>query len=226
MNALDPSDAVTLHLLEIDRMLRAAGHESAIFSQYSHPSLEGRRRPAEELGSARGDVLLFHYAGYTDLLDAVMRFRGRRALVYHNVTPARFFEGMPETHAFCEKGLAQLATLPNVFEAGVGVSAFNCKDLAAVGFSEPRVLPIPADVSGLSSTVPSEGVLARFADGAINVLVVGRVAPHKGALEAIQAFGTFREASGREARLLIVGRTRGYEPHLETLRREIRRLGL
>lgn len=226
MNALDPSDAVTLHLLEIDRMLRAAGHETAIYSQHAHPALASRRAPAKELRSARGDLLLFHYAGYSDLLDSVARFQGRRAVVYHNVTPARFFEGMPQTRAFCEKGRAQLERLPGVFEAALGVSHYNCEDLESIGFREAQVLPISADVSGLSLIEPASEVRRRFADGASNVLVVGRLAPHKGALEAVRAFAEFRRTTTTPTRLLVVGRMRGYEPYAESVCREIRNLGL
>lgn len=226
MNALDPTDAVTVHLLELDRMLRRIGHETEIYSRYCHPDFEEVRRPSKDLVRARGDLLLFHFAGYTELLGPISRFRGLRGVVYHNVTPSRFFEGMEEARSFCDMGRRQVADLPGVFHFGLGVSEFNRRELEEAGFEKTAVLPISREVAGMAGIDPSPEVLGRLGPEAKHVLMVGRLAPHKGVVEGVRAFARYRERGGGDARLWLVGRTRGYDAYVERVRKTIRELGV
>jgi glycosyltransferase involved in cell wall biosynthesis/GT2 family glycosyltransferase len=56
-----------------------------------------------------------------------------------------------------------------------------------------------------------------------NILMVGRVAPPKGALEAVRALPEIQRAVGKRVRLWIVGRTRGYESYVKQIEKEIQR---
>ncbi|MBN1827452.1 MAG: glycosyltransferase [Candidatus Eisenbacteria bacterium] len=225
MNALDPADAVTRHLLELDETLRREGHETAIFSRHVHHDLAGISRPIEELRGAEGDLLLFHYAGYSTLLGAVAQFPGRRGVVYHNVTPPRFFDGMEETRVFCEKGRLQLPSLPRIFHFGIGVSEYNRRELEDAGFEHAFVLPVSYQVSPMMEGEPAPSVVGRY-EGGRNILMIGRLAPHKGILEGVRAFDHLTREHPGDWRLFLVGRTRGYEPYLRRVRREIRARGL
>ncbi len=222
MNALDASDAVSMHLLELDRQLVALGHRTAIVSLDSVPSLAARRLPPDALADLAPDLVLFHYAGFTPLLGALSGLPCRRGLVYHNVTPSRYFEGMPETQAFTERGRAQLGRLARVFDFAFADSTFNAEDLAAAGFAPVRVLPIPWETSGLDAVVPDPRAKAERAGPDVRVLVAGRVAPHKGVHHAVRAMPEILRRVG-PARLTIVGRTTGYDPYVRELRREVGR---
>lgn len=224
MNALDPTDAVSLHLLELDRTLRALGHETQILSEHAHRSLRHARRPIRDLSRAGGDVLLFHYAGYSRLLGAAAGFKGRKGVVYHNVTPSQFYSGYPDDHAFCLKGQTQRPALAEIFDFGIGDSEFNAADLRAAGMEHVRVLPIPWQMSRLDDAQPEPGTLQRLRRGGPTLLVVGRVAPSKGVVHAIRALPGLVERFGAGTRLCIVGRTRGYERYVGELRREAARL--
>jgi glycosyltransferase involved in cell wall biosynthesis/GT2 family glycosyltransferase len=226
MNALDHADAVTAHLLELDRVFRALGHETAIHSEGAHPDFAARRRPIAELPGADADVVLFHYAGFSRSLGHVARFRGRRGVVYHNVTPARFFREIPETYEFCRLGREQIADLPGVFHFGLADSAYNAKELTEAGLRDVRVLPIPWEISGLADAAPDPDVRREYGDGRTNVLMVGRMTPHKGAMHAVRAARAVRDRLGGEFRLILAGRTRGYGSFVGKLRDEIRREGL
>lgn len=224
MNALDPTDAVSLHLLELDRTLRELGHETEIYAEHAHRSLRHVHRSMQDLPRSDGDLLLFHFAGYSRLLGPVAGFRGRKGVVYHNVTPPELFAGYPEAHAFCLEGRKQIPALAELFDFGLADSSFNARELAGAGMGAVRVLPIPWETSRLDETIPDPGTLQRLAGGGPAILLVGRVAPSKGILHAIRAVPALVRRFGPSTRLDIVGRTRGYDRHVREITREVARL--
>ncbi|HET9886595.1 MAG TPA: glycosyltransferase [bacterium] len=221
MNALDPTDAVTLHLLELDRMLGELGHQTAIYSDHSHPQLNSRRRPIAELPHAEGDLLLFHYAGYSRCLGLVSAFRGLKGVIFHNVTPAEHYRGFPEAYEFCDRGRKQLPSLPQVFDFAVGDSVFNVEDLRQFGMGPMQVLPLSSDTAGLRRVESDPQTVAKMREAGPNLLMVGRVAPPKGVLEAVRALPEIQRAVGKKVRLWIVGRTRGYESYVKEIEKEM-----
>ena len=225
INALDPTDAVSMHLLELDRQLAALGHETGIVSLHHHPSFAARRRPPGDLASLAPDLLLFHFAGFTPLLGTIAGVPCRRGLVYHNVTPAHFFRGMPETLEFTRRGREQLGRLSRIFDFAFADSSFNASDLGGAGFAPVRVLPIPWQTSGLDAVTPDPRVLDERSAPGVRLLAAGRVAPHKGVHHAVAAMPEILRRIGA-ARLTIVGRTSGYEPYVEGLRRDAARTGV
>lgn len=226
INALDRADAVSSCLLESDRMLRALGHETDIYFESAHASLASRGRRITELDPDRPDLVLFHYAGHSRILSRVARVRGKRGVIFHNVTPAHFFEGMPETYAFCQRAVGQLPTLPRLFDLGVGDSAFNTAALSDLGFVHTRVQPIAWEMSGLADTEPDASVTAKWNDGTLNLLMVARMAPHKGVLYAVAALPRIQEHLGRSVRLLLVGKTEGYAPYRARIEEAMRDTGM
>ncbi len=222
INALDRADAVSSSLLEMDRMLRELGHTTEIYYEFSHRSLSSRGRPISQLHPDSGDVVLFHYAGFSRILARVARFQGKRGVIFHNVTPAHFFEDIPETYEFCQRAVAQLPDLPGLFDFGIGDSSFNAETLIALGFAHTRVHPIAWETSGLAEASPDAGVLANWNDETPNVLMVARAAPHKGMHFAVEALPEIERRLGRTVRLLLVGKTSGYDAYLERLRTTIR----
>jgi len=91
-------DAVGNQILSVQRLLRALGYESDIYCEHLPDHFQGRARtivdhPPE--GSSER-VLLAHFSlVYSKtVMDWLARVRGRKVLVYHNVTPHTYFEGI------------------------------------------------------------------------------------------------------------------------------------
>ncbi len=226
INALDRADAVSLCLLETDRMLRELGHSTEIYYEFAHRSVASRGRPVAQLQPDAGDLVLFHYAGFSRILSRVARFHGKRGLVFHNVTPAHFFEGIPETYEFCQKAVGQIPDLPALFDFAVAASAFSAETLDDVGFEHVRVHPIAWETSGIADVeaAPTMGPGSE-ADSPL-VLMVARVAPHKGIHDAVRAVRAIEERLGRPIRLRLVGKTTGYDAYLGELRTAIEEEGV
>jgi glycosyltransferase involved in cell wall biosynthesis len=150
----------------------------------------------------------------------------RLVVVYHNITPARFFLGFhPHLAGLCHHGRRELEAFAGRAELGLGDSEFNRAELEAAGFSRTAVLPIVLDLS-LYDRPPSPVVRRRYDDGRVNVLFVGRVIPNKRFEDLIRSFAVFQRWLNPRSRLLLVGDTRGFERYLHRLRELVRELRL
>ena len=220
-------DAIGNDVLAIQKALRAAGLESEIFAQHVHPRLQNRALSIEAYGDLAGpeDVLIFHFSTGHPLADVLPSLPGRKVMRYHNITPAHFLEGINAQAAQRSlMGREQLRRLAPSMELGLGVSAYNCKELAEAGCPQAAEVPILLDLEVLQ-TPPDKAVLRRFADGGPNILHVGRVAPNKCLHDLIKAhYWLKRLIPG--ARLILVGTGDRRTPYGEGLRNFVEEMGL
>ena len=226
--ALSYGDAIGNEALAIQRQLRAAGHESDIFAELVHPRVAPLARPLWEYRevSSPGTVCIYHFSIGSAAGRLIHRAPDRLVVVYHNITPARFFLGFhPHLAGLCHHGRRELEAFAPRTELGLGDSEFNRGELEAAGFSRTAVLPIVLDLS-LYDRPPSPVVRRRYDDGRVNVLFVGRVIPNKRFEDLIRSFAVFQKWLNPRSRLLLVGDTRGFERYLYRLRELVRELRL
>jgi hypothetical protein len=121
-------DAISNHVLAIDARLRAWGYETRIFAQHVGPEMSGRSQPDREFlpyVAEDDDLLIFHYSIYSPNTRMFRACRGRRLLIYHNITPGHFFVPWDSIQAtLCEIGRSTLGLL-NEADFAVGDSEFN-----------------------------------------------------------------------------------------------------
>lgn len=222
-------DAVSDHIVSLQRLLRGLGYNSGIFCEYKPDRFRGRVQYMESYAeySSPESVLLLHFSlGYSpETLDWIGKVQARKVLVYHNVTPHRYFAGVSDAYLEAAKrGREQLACLRPLVEAGWGVSGFNCQELAAQGWARTDVLPIVFE-PGRYAVRPARRVLRRYRDGP-NVLFVGRVSPNKCLEDLISTFYHLKRRVMPDARLVLVGSALGTRTYLEYLRELTEQLGL
>ncbi len=137
----------------------------------------------------------------------------RRVILYHNITPARFFERIDSVAAArLAEGRRQAADLAGSAETNLADSAFNASELSAMGYRDPRVLPLMIDLEGAHHEV-SPTYATRYRDGAVNVLFVGRIAPNKRHDELLRVFHDLQHYVEPFSRLLLVGTYAGAEAY-------------
>ena len=200
---------------------------SDLFAQEAKPQVAAFVRDFHELprGRRRDEIVAVHLSMGNDSLDAVRELPLRRIVIYHNITPARFFEGLSETNRhYARLGRQQLKRYAKVSELGIGDSEFNRGELAAMGFGRTAVVPILIDWAAYD-VEPDAAVARMLADERTDILVVGQILPQKAVHDVIAAFARYREGD-RAARLHLVGSTVMSGGYLERLRREVSRLGL
>lgn len=223
---LAAGDAIGEECLHVQRILRKAGFESRIFAENIEPSLAYDAEPYTGLKPSPEDLVLFHYSIGSEITDFVKRLSCHKILWYHNVTPYHFFKGYnEELSKLCKKGRDDLRSLAPYFPSSFADSEYNRDDLMAMGFKDVRIVPVTLDFSRLSRVKPDPSLM-RALEGDINVLFVGRFAPHKGQLELIKIFSYFKKHVCPTARLFLVGSYEGMEKYRDEALALIRTLGV
>src|SRR5438552_18329007 len=107
-----------------ERRVRAAADvlvRSDLFAWEAKPEVRGLVRDWKDLEriTTRHGLLLVHHSMGNDVVSDVAKLPVRKAVVYHNITPAKYFEGLNE-HArkYAELGREQLAELARSAEFG------------------------------------------------------------------------------------------------------------
>lgn len=201
-----PGDAVGNHCMSFVRSAQRLGWEARAFAQ----RFAGDVSPIDELLSAdkpggitAGDTLLVSYSIHDPLLEQLLALPGRKLCYFHGVTsPELLREFEPITADLCERSFEQFPLLKkfDVLIANSHVTAQTLKPYLPI--DDVRVLPpVSADMA-VFSHVPQR---AGKAPGApFEILVVGRVVPHKRVEDAIEVLAQVRRR-GVDARLSIVG---------------------
>jgi L-malate glycosyltransferase len=224
---LRPGDAIGNHTLEIQRILRRWGHKSLIVAENIHDDLHTAALPYQKLKTRhlRDAVIIYHFSVGSAISEYVKTLPNPKILIYHNITPAAFFEGYDEyIRDILEQGRDELKLFVNLCDLALGDSEFNRLELEAMGFRQTGVLPIILDFDKYS-TAPSADVLARYRDDYRNIVFVGRLAPNKRQEDILLAFYFYKTYINPKARLFLIG-MKGIERYDFMLEELARRLQL
>src|SRR5664279_2702141 len=98
--AAAPGDAITNAALEYRDVLRRVG-PSEVFARHIAPSSAGEVLPLSDYRSCGSQgVLVYHASIGEPTVEAFLRSRHEPlVLVYHNITPAKYFEGLDDKFA-------------------------------------------------------------------------------------------------------------------------------
>ena len=206
---IEYGDAVSNHVLEIDRAVRSWGFSSAVYANTLDEFGLRHARPDSEFdpsSASAADVLIFHYSLYCPNYRQYLDARCRRMLVYHNITPPEFFEPYDKGVAeFCRAGRDLLRRL-DVCDLAVGDSEFNRLELVDCGFDAGNtgVLPVFVDYEGLKAGRSDRGPMAPHR-GSFKVLFVGRAVPNKRLEDVLRAFCYYNRCVNSDSHLFLVG---------------------
>jgi len=207
VHTLSYGDAISTEVIALQRALTELGYRSEIFRIHEHPRLKGRSRSYTELvHESQGDLLL-HYSLGSPLNEIYAGWnKGKRRLIYHNITPSRWYRSINQRVADdIEQGLSELPRLAQLSDALWADSPFNAQELQELGY-EADVLELlvapdrwdaPRNEALFSSVEASPG---------IQVLHVGRLAPNKCVEDVIKSFYFLVKYIDPQARLRLVGR--------------------
>jgi glycosyltransferase involved in cell wall biosynthesis len=200
--AAGPVDAVTNQALAYRALFRRWGWSGADYAPVQAAGMaRGAVRHLRELAAAPEVPLVLHYSGHARGLERALAGRRRTLLVFHNITPPRYFWDIDPAEAVrCELARTQLGELARGVGLLAGVSDFNARELSQLAGREADVIPILFDRRSMPVAPP-----LRAAPGAPTVLFVGRLTPHKRQDLVIRAFARLRRAYATQARLVLVG---------------------
>jgi glycosyltransferase involved in cell wall biosynthesis len=221
-------DAIGHEVLGIQRVLRAAGFRSEIFVETADRRLEHLTRDYRDLlDQSHPDNLLIHHFSIGSRASRVAyALPDRMALVYHNITPPRYFLGVHKRLVeLCYHGRRELGAYIGRVVLALGDSEFNRQELESAGFASTGVLPVVPSFAHLD-VAPSRLMADRFDDGWTNLLFVGRVIPNKKLEDVIAFFHAYKTRYNPRSRLIFVGSYSAFETYLTMLHELVARLGL
>jgi glycosyltransferase involved in cell wall biosynthesis len=220
-------DAIGHEVLGIQRALRAGGYDSSIFVETADPRLEDLTFDYRDMvgGIFADDVLIHHFSIGSRASRTAYALPGRMVLVYHNITPPKYFIGVhKDLVKLCYRGRRELTAYVSRSDLALGDSEFNRQELQDLGFTDTAVLPVVPDFTHLDA-IPDRTLAGGFDDGWTNVMFVGRVIPNKRFEDVIRAFHVYRTRHNPRARLLLIGSYSGFERYLAMLHTLVARLG-
>ena len=222
-------DAITNAALLLRRHLRAWGVQSEIFGPLQRIAPQ-MRAEARDLGAAAlnpHDIAILHLSIGTPVNRHFAALRCRKAIIYHNITPAHYFTRLnPALAADLAEGRRQAQALCDAAEVNLADSAYNAAELQAMGYRNVQVLPLPIDIAAYAPTQGDPATLRQLRDGHTNVLFVGRMVPNKRFEDILYVMHHLQRRILPEARFVHVGSSAGVEVYQSLLLAQVRALPL
>ena len=146
-----------------------------------------------------------------------MELPSRRVILYHNLTPHRFFEGFsPEMTRIARLGREELTSLVPYVSLALADSEFNRQELEQVGFPNTEVFPLFVDFRKYDLPM-NRFTYELFRDDRTNVLFVGRIVPNKKIEDLIRVIFYYKKYISPLVRLIIVGKTSSLPAYYKSL---------
>lgn len=196
-------DATGRAAIQFRALLRRLGHHGEIYAGETEAAFAPWVRPARELSLSKDDWVLYHHGIASALSGQLLHLRCRRAVIYHNITPARFYEGEPLWDSLVG-GRAQLAAMAPFVDLAIGVSQFNSAEMVQAGYRDVHTVPLFVEPRrfGEDRADPTES--SRLWRPSPTMIFVSRVMPHK-RFEDLIALQREVLRLRPDSRLLLVG---------------------
>jgi L-malate glycosyltransferase len=228
VTALSYGDAIGDYTLEMQQILQRNGYESEIFSEIVHPRMAKYVKPLHEYELYQSDdaLMAVHFSIGSLLGNFVPHFKGKKMLIYHNVTPYEWFIDINSVLAYqCLVGRKQLEILRDYCPVALADSEYNRHELVQLGFRDTGVLPIRLNFSRFDQA-SDRLTLQAYDDQRTNIIVVGRIIPNKKLEDCLGVFAYYQKFINPMSRLIFVGLWSGFEQYYFSLRQMITRYEL
>ena len=227
--AASPGDAITNLALGTRRLLRRVG-PSEIYARHIASELHGDVLPLElyKHRHPAQNVLIFHASiGQAEVHEFLTDGHEPLVLVYHNVTPGKYFE--PYDPLFADLlvlGRREVERLLPRVVCAIADSQYNALELQEMGYRDVRVVPPVVGVRRLSKVEPRESTMDHLATFEAPILLsVGQLMPHKRPDFLVQMMHVAETYLGIDAYLMLVGHQR-LERYTRAIREQVQELNL
>ena len=200
-------DAIGDDTLALQRIFRALGHESDIYAGVIHSYLvdNATHWKRHKAVSHADNLLVYHFSVGSEIAEYLLQIPDRLVLVFHNITPPRWFFGVsPHMVELAVDGYEQLKLLRDRTEVAWADSEYNASILRELGYERVEVLPIIIDFSRLELT-PNAVFARQWRSSQTTWFFAGRVSPNKCHEDIIRGFKVYKEAVNPHSRLILTG---------------------
>ncbi|MCU0235788.1 MAG: glycosyltransferase [Acidobacteria bacterium] len=201
-------DAVGNSAWALHRFLLSRGIESRLVAMTRDDCLKDKAVAFAEYQLDPHSVKILHFAVPSALSDFFAGLKGKKALIYHNVTPAHFFAGYSDFFTrFTTAGREQLQRLNQAFDLAVGDSTYNADELRALGFANVHTFPLIVDLDDYGGE-PSRAYMELLKNERRNIVFAGRIMPNKKIEDLVRVVFFYKKYISPAVRLIVVGNTR------------------
>lgn len=199
-------DAVSDDAANKWRALRGLGIAGELYYAVADGYYQRLARPLSARRPTDREVLLFHYSGWSEAAAELLRDTSSSVvLMYHNVTPSRWFEGVHAQAAHDTRvGRTRLRDFVERCRYALAVSEYNRAELVEAGFPRTGVVPIMVDLDRVRAR-GNANLRRELDDGYTNILSVGRLAPNKCHEDTIKLFYYYKRLHNPRSRLILAG---------------------
>jgi L-malate glycosyltransferase len=210
-------DAISNEAIVMREIFREWGYQSDIFSEPRRilPDLRGDARDVASLRAEckPDDIVLLHLSVGSEVNTIFGDLPCRKAILYHNITPAEYFRGMQDHIAgLLDQGRQQMKALAGKASVVMADSGFNARELQDLGYGEVHVLPLVLDLERLRKHA-NRYTLDKYGDDLVNILFVGRCVPNKRIEDCLDAFYYFQKYVEPNSRFIHIGSYAGIEQY-------------
>ncbi|AGY92624.1 hypothetical protein SPICUR_08480 [Spiribacter curvatus] len=200
-----PGDGISNSMLFIQRLLRGWGLASEIYVMDRPESMRDAVKLYETLEPTQTDLLLIHHGGGNPAARWLHRLSCARVLVYHNITPERFFPADDPLRQTLAYGREQLVDWKHAVNGAIAVSPRNHAELMKAGYPPEKTATIPllVDLERFRRTPSPERLQPQ--KNARQILFVGRLVPHKNPQGLVAMLAELTHIADQSVRLTLVG---------------------
>lgn len=201
-------DAIGNSTLRYHRYLQGIGVESRIIAMTADESIAHLAIPFDGYQDNPHSIKILHFAVPSALTDFFLQTGGKKAMIYHNITPAHFFvDFSDELVRFTNEGRKHLARLSSCFDLSIADSGYNASELEKLNFTNVSVFPITINLEEYAQphSQPYQNLLK---DERKNILFVGRITPNKKIEDLIKMVFFYKKYLSPSIRLIVAGNSR------------------
>ncbi len=206
--ALHYGDAVGNSAMALHRFLLGQGVASRLVAMTCDECLRDQAVLFQEYRPDPMSVKVLHFAVASQLTDFFLELKGKKAMIYHNVTPAHFFAGFSdELTRFTHAGREHLRRLRDCFDLCLGDSTYNADELRGLGFGRVQVFPLLVHLDDYDGEY-SRPYLDLLRNERKNILFTGRIMPNKKIEDLVKVVFFYKKYISPNVRLIVAGNTR------------------
>ena len=220
-------DAVSNDAINIDKILKKNGYETELYAENIDKKLKDKFFKISKLKKVnKNDILIYHKSTGTDLSFLLEKYKCKKIMRYHNITPGKYLEKYNKyLYNLVEYGRKGLEYASKYFNYSLAVSDYNKNELDELKYKSTMTLPILIPFEDYKKE-PDKKVIKKYSDGKKNILFVGRVVPNKTQEDIIKSFYYYKKYANGDSRLILVGNDNGFKNYSDLLKRLVTELGL
>lgn len=199
-------DGITNGMLFTQRLIRDCGLPSEIYVIDVPNDMAARVHDYRDYAASEDHLLLIHHGSGNGLESWLRPLACRKLMVYHSITPERFFAKHDPVVPVLHHGREQLNSWHEWLDGAIADSDYNRQELLQAGFSEDTTvtLPLLVDLDALpaGASLPAH---PHSGQAPWRVLFVGRLAPNKNQAGLIALLSEIRRRSAWPVTLTLLG---------------------